>query len=116
MDADQAEAHFEHAQEHLKPLAQIAGQYMQTQQITPEANSALQVALQHVAQHIEFLKQDETAKEKYQAVWPTFSQISSVATGIMRQMQKQQIEAQQQGGGMPQGAPPTQMVAPGQGM
>ena len=116
LPVDQAEAHFEHAQEHLKPLSQIAGQYMQTQQITPEATAALVMGIQHVAQHIEFLKQDETAKEKYQAVWPTFSQISSVATGIMRQMQKQQIEAQQQGGGMPQGAPPTQMVAPGQGM
>ena len=114
MPVDRAQAHFEHAEEHLKPLGNIAAQYMQTQQISPEASTALIMGVQHTATHMDFLKADETAKAKYQALWPIFSQISSVARGVLTQMQKAQQEQQQ---GLPmQGGPPTPMPAPGQGM
>jgi len=118
LPVDQGEAHFEHCEEHLKPLMQIAGQYMQTQQVTPEAQTALVIGIMHTSQHIEFLKQDSTAKEKYQQVWPVFSQVQSVARGILTQMQKQQNEAQA-GGMAPQGAPPGPAMGlpmPGAGM
>lgn len=116
LPVDQGEAHFEHSEEHLKPLMRIAGQYMQTQQITPEARVALGIGITHVAQHIEYLKQDSTAKEKYQQVWPVFSQIQSVTRGILKQLQQQQMEAQQGATPGQQGAPAMGMPQPGQGM
>ena len=116
IDADSNEAHFEHLQTHLHPLAQIAGQFQQSQQITPEQQVALGMGIRHCAQHIEFLKQDATAKEKYQQVWPIFSQISSVARAVMKQAADAQQEQAQMQGGMPQSGPPMPMQAPGQGM
>ena len=95
------QAHFEHIQEHLQPLAQIAGQYQQTQQITPEAQTALIIGVQHIAQHMDYLSKDDTMKAQFQQVKPVFAEIQSVAMGLLRNMQKQQMDAQAQGGPPP---------------
>jgi hypothetical protein len=88
LPVDPNEAHFEHIDEHLKPLEQIAGGYKQTQQISPEQVVALTMALPHVQQHFEFLQQDETRKDAYKVVWPRFSAVMSIANGIMSRLQK----------------------------
>lgn len=87
LPVDPNEAHFEHIDEHMKPLEQIAARFKQTQQISPEQIAALSIALPHVQQHFQFLQQDETRKDAYKAVWPRFSAVMSIANGIMAKLQ-----------------------------
>lgn len=94
LPVDPNEPHFEHCDEHLKPLEQIAFGYKQAQKITPEAVAALMTALPHVKAHFEFLQQDETRKDAYKQVWPRFSMVESIANGIAAKLQ----QAQQQPG------------------
>jgi hypothetical protein len=91
LPVDPADAHFEHAEEHLKPLEQIIAQYKANAgKVAPEALVALQTALPHVAQHFDFLKQDETQTDNYKALYPHFSQVQSIAAGIFANLLKQQ--------------------------
>lgn len=103
------DAHFEHIQEHLPPLARIVDQYKKTQNISPEQISSLALGTEHTGQHMEFLAKDETKKDKLQAVTPAFRLIQSVARGILTRMQSQAqnpgqspIQGQQGGGDQPQ--------------
>ena len=92
LPVDQADAHFEHAEEHLKPMEVIAGQFMQTQQISPEQGAALLIGIEHTGQHMAMLKQDNTQADKFQALWPAFSQIQTIAKGVIQFLQQQQQE------------------------
>lgn len=92
LPVDQADAHFEHAEEHLKPMGTIAGQFMQTQQISPEQGAALLIGIEHAGQHMAMLKQDNTQADKFQALWPAFSQIQTIAKGVIQFLQQQQQE------------------------
>jgi hypothetical protein len=93
LPVDPADAHFEHVQEHLTPLGPIAAQYKQTNQVPDGSHiTTLVIGLQHTAQHLEFLKADDTMKPQYQQVWPVFSQIQSITRGILAAVQKQQME------------------------
>lgn len=97
-----SDAHVEHIDEHLKPLDAIAQEFNQTGgQINQERIPAMMVTLEHAAQHFAFLEGDETKKGAYKQLWPRFSQIQSIARGILTQLQKQQQMQQmamQQGG------------------
>jgi hypothetical protein len=104
-DVDPNDAHFEHLQEHLKAVGPIGAQFQQAGQISPEATVALITTLQHCATHIQLLKQDETMKAQYQQVWPIFSQLQSIARGLIVQLQKQQNQGQP-GAPQPNGRPP----------
>lgn len=109
LPVDPADAHFEHAEEHLKVLAPIAQQYQQTQQLTPDQKSGLVIGIEHCGQHMALLQNDETMKAQFQQVKPIFAQIQSIARGVLMEIQRQQQEAQlQQGGQMPPGAMPPQ--------
>ncbi len=81
------DAHFEHVQEHLKPLAGIIQGFRQNGQVTPEQASALVIALEHTGQHMSYLQGDETMKAEFQQVAPDFRLIQSVARGIITKMQ-----------------------------
>ena len=96
LPVDQADAHFEHAEEHLKPMEVIAGQFVQTQQISPEQGAALLIGIEHTGQHMAMLKQDNTQADKFQALWPTFTQIQTVAKGVISFLQQQQEQGQPQ--------------------
>ena len=61
------------------------------------------ITMEHTGQHFGFLKSDETQKAAYQQLWPRFSQVKSMVTGILTQLQKEQQD-QQQNGAM--GGPP----------
>lgn len=113
------DAHFEHIQEHLKPLMGIMQQFNQTQQITPEALSAATIGIEHTGQHMQFLSQDETKKAQLQAVTPPFRMVQSTVRGIIQRTQSQAPRpgqspiAGQQGpqGAMPQQAPQQPQIA-----
>lgn len=101
------DAHFEHIQEHIKPLAGIVDQYKKTQTLTPEKIAALTIGIEHTGQHMEYLAQDETKKQQLQGVTPAFRLIQSVARGILTRLQSQAQNPGQspiqggQGGGAP---------------
>lgn len=90
LPVDPADAHYEHAQEHIKPLAQIVGLFKQQGQLAPEQLVALESAIPHAAEHFAHLKADETMADAYRELWPAFSQIQSIAEGIFTNLMKQQ--------------------------
>lgn len=87
------DAHVEHLDEHLKPLENIVQAAQQGQMIDPNHLLALQMGLAHSQQHLQYLSQDETKKPEFQQLKARFSQVQSVAQGIMARMAR----AQQQG-------------------
>lgn len=96
LPVDPSDAHYAHADEHLKPLEAIIGMFKQRQQINPEQVVALQVSLPHVEQHLSYLKQDDTQKDAYKDAWARFSNTASVTVGIMAKLRKSQQQQQQQ--------------------
>ena len=91
-----SDAHFEHIQEHLKPLAGILQQYEQTQQVTPEQAATLAITTEHAGMHMTYLSQDETMKQEFQSMKGQFSLISSMTRGILTQFKNQQQQGQPQ--------------------
>lgn len=87
------DAHFEHLQEHLAPLMPIAQQFAATGQATPEQTTAMVIGLEHSAQHMQYLSQDQTMKQQFQQVNGPFQQIQSVARGMLKQAAAQQQQA-----------------------
>ncbi len=90
------DAHYEHLQEHLKVIAPVAMQFRKTQQITPEQTSALTIGLEHSAEHMQFLSQDETMKQQFQEVNGVFREVQSIARGILMKQAAAQNAAQGQ--------------------
>lgn len=86
--------HFVHLQEHLPPLQGVAMGFRKTGQITPEQTSALVIGLEHSAEHMQFLSQDDSMKAEFQQVNGVFREIQNVAKGIL-------VRSQQNGGQMP---------------
>lgn len=91
-----SDAHFEHIQEHLKPLALILQQYEQTQQVSPEQASTLAITVEHAGMHMTYLSQDQTMKAEFQSIKGQFSLVSSMTRGILTQMKAQQAQGPQQ--------------------
>lgn len=85
-----SDAHFEHIQEHLKPLAGIVQAFKQQGNIAPEQAAALVITLEHTGRHMAYLEKDETNKEGFQAVAGDFRLIQSIARGILTRMKSQQ--------------------------
>lgn len=100
------DAHFEHIEEHLKPIMGMVQQFQQTQQTTPEQVSAMTIGIEHTGQHMSYLANDETKKDQFQAVRGPFMLAQSVIKGILQQAQQQQQEQQQ----APMGQQPQQML------
>ncbi len=104
------DAHFEHIQEHLKPLGGIVQNYNQKQVVSPEQLSALTIGIEHAGEHMQYLAKDETKKDQIQAVLGPFRQIQSTVRGILTRMQSQAQNPGQSpvqgGGGQPQQPPP----------
>ena len=98
LQAAPQDAHVEHLEEHMKPAAGIVNAFKQTGQVTPEQAQALAFTMEHAGQHMAFLEKDETQKDKFRAILPSFRLIQSVASGIIQQMTKQKT----------QGGPPAQ--------
>ena len=83
------DAHFEHVQEHLKPLGGIVQSYQQQQTVSPEQLSALTIGIEHAGEHMQYLSQDSTKKDQFQAVLGPFRLVQSVTKGILSRMQSQ---------------------------
>lgn len=91
--------HFVHLQQHLPPLQQVAMGFRKTGQITPEQTSALVIGLEHSAEHMQFLSEDDSMKAEFQQANGMFREIQSVARGII-------MRAQQNGGQLAQNGQP----------
>lgn len=87
------DAHYEHLQEHLGPLAQIAQQYRGSGQVSPEQAAAMTIGLEHSAEHMQYLSQDETMKDAFQEMNGVFREVQSVARGMLTQLAKNQNPA-----------------------
>ncbi len=109
MQVAQSDAHFEHVQEHLKPLTALVGKAEQGNaqgalqqngpQLSPEEATALMLGVEHTGQHMGYLQQDDTMKAQFQQVLPIFRKVQASAKGILTQMQAaaQQQQAQNSG-------------------
>lgn len=84
-----ADAHYEHIQEHLKPLSGIVQAFKQSGQISQDQVPALIITIEHTGQHLAFLEQDETQREQFQQVKADFTLVSSIARGILTRMKSQ---------------------------
>ncbi len=82
-----SDAHFEHIEEHLKPLAGILQQYEQTKQVSPEQAATLAITTEHTGMHMTYLAQDETMREQFSQLKGQFSLISSMTRGILTKLQ-----------------------------
>lgn len=89
------DAHFEHLEEHLEPLKNLAAQAQGGQPLSPEQMMALTIGVEHSSGHMQFLSEDETMKDQFMQIRPLFSQISSITRGILVQQQKMQQAGQQ---------------------
>ncbi len=98
-----SDAHVEHIEEHMKPVAGIAGAVKQGQQIPPEQATALAITVEHMGEHMSFLQKDETKKDAFNQLLPQFRLLQNITKGLLMQMQKG--TAQQ-----PPGQPPGQVV------
>ena len=109
-----SDAHFEHIQEHIKPLIPIVQQYQKTKQISPEALSAMTIGIEHTGQHMQYLSQDDTKKDQFKAVTPAFHAVQNVVQQILTQHVRSMQGGQGQGGtnSPVQGPPPPQQAAP----
>lgn len=84
------DAHFEHVEEHLKPLAAIVQAFQKQGQVSPEQVTALAIGIEHAGEHMQFLSQDETMKQEFASLKPVFSQIQSITRGILTRVNSQQ--------------------------
>ncbi len=100
LPVDPADAHFEHADEHLKPLEQLAMQYKQNAKLSPEQVTGLVIGIEHTGQHMSALSKDDTQKAQFQAVNPRFAAVQNVARGVLTRMAREQSQGN---GGAPAG-------------
>lgn len=106
-----SDAHFEHIQEHIKPVAGILQGFQAQGSITPEQTTALTITVEHMGQHMMYLQKDETKKNEFQQVLPQFRLIQSTARGILQRMQQNQ-NTQGHPGARPGGPSPIAPVVP----
>lgn len=97
LPADPSDAHVEHLDEHLKPLEAIVQAAKHGQMPTADHLMALQIGLVHSQQHLDMLATDETRKPDYRALKARFTNVQSVAQGIMARLARMQQQAQQTG-------------------
>lgn len=90
LEVDPSDAHVEHAEEHLKPLEQVAIALKTGQQISPDHMVLAQVGLPHVGAHLNFIKQDETKRPQYKALNAAFKQVSGIVGGAMTRLARAQ--------------------------
>lgn len=101
MKALPSDAHFEHAEEHLAVCQPIAGKLKSTGNVSPEELTTLTLAIEHTGEHLAPLKADPTKKEKFQALWPTYTAIQSILRGAIMRIARSKQQ------GVPPGAIPT---------
>lgn len=83
------DAHYEHLQVHLAPLQGIAMEFRSTGEISPEKVAALAIGLEHSAEHMQLLSQDDSMKAQFQEMNGPFREIQSVARGIIMRVSQQ---------------------------
>lgn len=114
LPVDMMDAHVEHIEEHMKPLAMQVQQFTSNGGNIPKENIiGLVVAAEHTAEHFAYLQKDDTRKEQFRALIPEFRNVQSVIRGMITRMQNEQREAaqEQQEQSILRGTPPVMPVA-----
>lgn len=93
LPVDAKDNHAVHVPAHLQPLMTIVQNYKQTQKVDPSAIVALQYAIPHVQSHFDNMKLDKTMDKVRAELWPQFTNIRSIAEGIMNQVQQMHQKA-----------------------
>lgn len=88
--------HVIHIPVHMEPLAKITQRFSQTGRFTPEDIMALSVGLDHVAEHLNFLRPDETRKQEFKQFNAMYYEVQSVARGMLAKAQQMAQQQQQQ--------------------
>lgn len=94
LHAIQEDDHFVHAQQHIQAMSPLAMQAQKSGQLNAEQLSGLVFTLEHTAEHMQFLSQDDSMKAEFQQVNGPFREIQNVAKGLL-------MRAQKNGGQMP---------------
>lgn len=119
LPADPSDAHVEHLMTHLPPMEAICQQVQQAKQsrmgapmggapgqppqagpqtpLTPSHLIALQMGVPHCGQHLQMLSGNPAQKAQYQALKARFTQVASIAQGLMARLSKAHAMAQQSG-------------------
>lgn len=109
LPVDPNDAHVEHCDEHLKPLEAICQQVQQgtpqpmggqgavPPKITPDHLVAMQVAMPHIQQHLQFLSMNEAERDQYKQLNARFMQVNAIMQGIMTRLTKVHNQALQNG-------------------
>lgn len=88
MPVDPQDNHAAHIPAHLQPLEVIIHQHDASGRINPDALVALQQAIPHMEEHLNYLKQDKLQEGLFKQVWPRFTAVASAAEGIFRMVEK----------------------------
>jgi hypothetical protein len=110
LPVDPKDNHAAHIPVHLQPLSVIASQFAQSGRINPDSVVAIQNAVPHVEAHFEYLKADKLQANIFQQLWPQWTDVKNTLTGIMRQVERMDAEAQRVAGNAPRGVDPAAAV------
>lgn len=102
MPVDPQDNHAAHLPIHLQPLEVLVHNHEATGQLNPDALIALQFGVPHLAQHLDFLKQDKLQEPLYRALAPRFTAVQAAAEALFRLVEKMHHSATQPPGAMPQ--------------
>lgn len=101
LQVDSKDNHAVHVPAHIQPLMTMVQNYKQTQKIDPSSIVALQYAIPHLQSHFDQMQLDRTMDGLRKQLWPQFTQIRSIAEGIMSQVQQLHNQALAQRGQQP---------------
>ena len=82
--------HEVHISVHMEPLERIVQAYQQSQDISPDHITSLEVVTPHLEQHFQFLRAEIYKKEIFQELWPRFTAVQSVAARIFARLEEMQ--------------------------
>jgi hypothetical protein len=90
------EDHVVHLDEHLKPLEAMVQATQQGQQISPDHLLMFQTLVPHIAQHMQYLQQDETKVQEFKQLNARASNVMSVMNGVMARIARAHNRNQEQ--------------------
>jgi len=106
------DAHFEHADEHLKPLDAKLAQSKRTGELSKDSLTAMLMAMEHTGIHVQFLKSDETKADKFRNISSRFTTVQAALRGEIARLERQNREMQHNMPVVASDVPPDNMPVP----
>lgn len=79
--------HHIHIPVHLQPIEVMLQTYQETEQMDPQQLLSIQVMMPHLQAHLEYLKQDVFRRPEYEALWPRFQTVQSMAESLFARLE-----------------------------